>query len=338
MKSWSTGAIRQLYRLELYELVGLMASAVAVLVFFVFSHRLGQTIGIHGSHWIVVNNVLGMYRNSLAWVFTGVLALLGTLVGFFRRSNHRVLRSVTYLLRILIAFCMMLVIYEVVNFYITAFHLPDRDITLGVIDRALFFGKLPSEWMQPIISRPLTYILSGAYMSWFTLTYVTILLMMSHSRRAAVEYVATALITFYIGYLTYALVPATGPVYTVTYAHAIGGITASFTADKSLVAHDCFPSLHTGITIVMLTFVWRYRRKWMWLYAPLCTLIVWSTLYLRFHYAIDDVAGLSLAVVMTIVVPMMVAAWQHRRDKVTSLAIHRIPKTQVAREAMSELA
>jgi membrane-associated phospholipid phosphatase len=338
MKIWAARTIRQLCRLELYEVVGLMVSAVAVLIFFLFSGQLDNIIGVKDFHWRVVDNVVGVYQNPLAWTFTGALAVLLVLAGFFRRANHEFLRSLTYVIRILIAFCVMLAIYEIVNFYITVFNPHDRDTALQAIDRAICFGKLPSEWMESIISTPLTDILSGAYMSWFALTYGTILLMMTHSRKAVVEYVFTALATFYIGYLTYVLVPAIGPIYTISYAHPIGGIAASFVAGKSLVAHDCFPSLHTSITIVMVTFVYRYRRKWLWLYAPMALLIIWSTLYLRFHYAIDVIAGFALALVMTQLAPRMVASWERFRTRNASVSVQVPSKLQVAREAMSELA
>jgi membrane-associated phospholipid phosphatase len=338
MYNWATKAIRQTYQMELYEWMSLLVAAIAVTIFLVFPSRISRVMGVSSYALPLINNIVGLFNQPLAWVFTAALAILVTLVVCFRKAKHPFLRTSTYVLRILIAFCIMLGAYEAVNFYIVVFDLQDQDVVLQTIDKAIFFGKLPSEWMQSIISRPLTDILSSAYMSWFALTYVTILLMMSHSRRATIEYVCTVLSTFYIGYFSYALVPAVGPIYTVTYSHTIGGIAGSFVASKGLLAHDCFPSLHTGIAIVMLTFVWRYRRKWVWLYGPMAALIVFSTLYLRFHYAIDVIAGFSLAYVMTQTAPMWVAAWERLRAKSRALELGHLQKTQTDREAMSELA
>lgn len=338
MKNWATGAIRQTCQLELYEWMSLIVAAVAVCIFLVFPNRISRVMGISDSPWPLVNNVVGLFTHPLTWVFTVALVVLFTMFMCFRKAKHPFLRSSTYVLRILIAFCVMLGAYEVVNFYIVVFDFQDQDVVLQTIDKAIFFGKLPSEWMQSIISRPLTDVLSGAYMSWFALTYVTILLMMTHSRRAVIEYVVTVLSTFYIGYITYAFVPAVGPIYTVTYSHTIGGIAASFAASKGLLAHDCFPSLHTGITIVMLTFVWRYRRNWVWLYGPMAVLIIFSTLYLRFHYAIDDIAGLSLALVVTHTAPSWVAAWERLRARSGAMNRGHWQKKQPENEEMSELA
>jgi membrane-associated phospholipid phosphatase len=96
----------------------------------------------------------------------------------------------------------------------------------------------------------------------------------------------------------------------------MGGIASVFTHDQTLLARDCFPSLHTGISVVMLVYVWRYRRKWLWLYGPMTFLIVWSTMYLRFHYGIDVIAGAALATAMTQLCPLATRWWEQRRAAV----------------------
>jgi membrane-associated phospholipid phosphatase len=311
-KQWLS---RQIYKLELFEIIGILVSIVAVAIFFIYANKLDDIYGVIGYHWQVVNDVVGVFQNVLPWVFTAVLAGLLILKNLLQRRHHKFFTSLAYLVRVLITFCLMLAIYKIVNFYIAVFNPFDKDAVLQHIDRIIFFDKLPSEWLEPLISKPLTYILSGAYMSWFFMVYATILLMFRHSRKAVSEYVFTAIFTFYIGYVTYIIVPAIGPIFTVQYAHPVGGIATLFAHDQTLIARDCFPSLHTGISLVMLINVWRYQRKWTWFYAPLVTLIIFSTLYLRFHYGIDDIAGAALAVVTTQLSPLFVSAWQNKRVK-----------------------
>jgi membrane-associated phospholipid phosphatase len=304
--------LRALFVLELHEIVGLLASTLALLVFFIDAGRLDAIMGINGYHWLVVNDVVGMYQNVLTWVFTFVLILLLVLFSVLKKANHQFVQSLAYLVRVLVAFLIMMAIYKVVNFYISVFNPFDRDVFLQHIDRKIFFGKLPAEWLESIVSPWLTYLCSAAYVSWFGFVYATIILMMTHSRRATLEYVCTAIVTFYIGYLTYLFVPAIGPVYTVHFNVPVGGVTPLFTNDP-LISRDCFPSLHTGISIVMLIYVWRYRRRWTWLYAPVVMLIIFATQYLRFHYGIDVIAGAALAIAMCQICPLMVEAWEKMR-------------------------
>ncbi|MGZ4164870.1 MAG: phosphatase PAP2 family protein, partial [Tumebacillaceae bacterium] len=73
-----------------------------------------------------------------------------------------------------------------------------------------------------------------------------------------------------------------------------------------------FPSLHTGISVVMLVNVWRHSRRLVWLYAPLVTMIIFSTVYLRLHYAIDVIAGIALALTTTKVCPYLLDKWASR--------------------------
>ena len=58
---------------------------------------------------------------------------------------------------------------------------------------------------------------------------------------------------------------------------------------------DVFPSLHTAVTAFLMGFDWKHARGRfrLWI-AP--TIGLWfSTIYLRYHYATDVVAGFALA-------------------------------------------
>ena len=59
---------------------------------------------------------------------------------------------------------------------------------------------------------------------------------------------------------------------------------------------DAFPSGHTAIAIIVLAMAARYQRR---LFYPLLVITVSlmiSTVYLRYHYVIDVIAGVLLAV------------------------------------------
>lgn len=215
------------------------------------------------------------------------------------------------LLRILASFFVMLVSFEAIVYFIKVKQLATYDEALLKWDHALFFGKQPAVWMESIISEPLTYVLSGAYLSWFIFIFGTIVLMMMYGRRAALEYTTAVLLTFYIGYIVYMFVPAVGPLYTYPFMTDVGGLT-SMMLERQPHA-DVFPSLHTGTTVVMLIQVWRCCRAWVWFYAPAAFLIMMSTMYLRFHYGIDVIAGVLLALAVTKVSPMMMRAWSRNR-------------------------
>ncbi|MBX6352544.1 MAG: phosphatase PAP2 family protein [Thermoflavifilum sp.] len=311
------------YRLELYELVGACASVAAVIVFFAFANRLDARMGITGYHWRVVANLVALGRSPLTWAFVVVMGALLVAMHHLRASSRPGAENAAYVLRVLASFCVLMGIYRIVNAYITVFDPFDRDTILWNLDRA-WFGQTPAAWFDQMAPLPwLTWLMNAAYLSWYIMTCATILCMLAHSRGAAMAYVFTAILTFYLGYIGYVLVPAVGPLYTVPFRHALGGLTEWFLQQRWLALHDCFPSLHTAISVVMWTFVWRYRRRLVWLYTPLCSLIILSTMYLRFHYGVDVIAGLALAGVTTQVGPLAVAAWERRRQQAASATFSR---------------
>ena len=58
---------------------------------------------------------------------------------------------------------------------------------------------------------------------------------------------------------------------------------------------DAFPSGHTEVVIIVLIYAWTYRRWYFWMALPLVTGLIISTVYLRYHYVVDVLAGMVLA-------------------------------------------
>ena len=66
------------------------------------------------------------------------------------------------------------------------------------------------------------------------------------------------------------------------------------------ITRDCFPSGHTELTLLVLYYARKFHRKTFWWLLPLGTGVIISTVYLRYHYVVDVVAGalLTVAIVM----------------------------------------
>jgi membrane-associated phospholipid phosphatase len=62
------------------------------------------------------------------------------------------------------------------------------------------------------------------------------------------------------------------------------------------VTRDCFPSGHTELTMLVLYCAWRFERRAFWIMVPPACVLVISTVYLRYHYVIDVIAGAVVAV------------------------------------------
>jgi membrane-associated phospholipid phosphatase len=120
------------------------------------------------------------------------------------------------------------------------------------------------------------------------------------------------LLCFYLSYIGYLLVPAVGPRFTLSHVQ-----TADIRADPATLwvrqtldglehnKTDAFPSGHTAVALVTLVYAWKYRERVLFLIlAPAVLALIFSTVYLRYHYVVDVIAGILLAALTVVIAPM----------------------------------
>ncbi len=193
------------------------------------------------------------------------------------------------------------------------------DLFLIELDRWLFWGHDPAILVEKFYNPFLTELLQFAYVSYF---FIPIILGISVYKKDIYLFrkVATVvLLAFYISYLGYFLVPAIGPRFTMKelFTKDLKGIF--FTPYiKSLLnflepnPHDCFPSGHTAVSLVCLMLAKKYRVKF-WLLLPMVVGLIVSTVYHRYHYVIDVVAGIVLAIFSYYVGQWFFEVWEKKR-------------------------
>jgi membrane-associated phospholipid phosphatase len=110
------------------------------------------------------------------------------------------------------------------------------------------------------------------------------------------------LFTLYgIGFLFYTLVPAGGPHRWMTFDVPLAGIivipATLDTVNAGSNGVDVFPSLHLAVSFYLLVFDWWHARSRFWIVLGPCILLWLSTVLLRFHYFVDLIGGLLLAII-----------------------------------------
>jgi membrane-associated phospholipid phosphatase len=63
------------------------------------------------------------------------------------------------------------------------------------------------------------------------------------------------------------------------------------------IKRDAFPSGHTAIPLVVLYLACRFKRGLFWVFLPVVSALIFSTVYCRYHYVVDVFAGFGLTVV-----------------------------------------
>lgn len=256
---------------------------------------------------------------ALIWVMS-VLAMSDTRNAAYNSIYNGVssLNTVRLLApaRRLLLFPTLLIVYMQAPLYVPYINPQDYDTVLAAWDRAVF-GVNPTEWMYQFRHPLLTELLQTCYILFFLIPLC--LGVEFHRRKSDTvfrKYAALFMIALYGSYLLYFLMPAIGPCFTLhdfartseelpgvwlteTFRTIINNGSGAGTTTPLLTAHrNCMPSGHTIAAVINISCAFRYRSRYRWLVASICAGILVSTVYLRYHYAVDVLAGFAIAPIL----------------------------------------
>jgi membrane-associated phospholipid phosphatase len=112
-------------------------------------------------------------------------------------------------------------------------------------------------------------------------------------------------LTYAVSYLFYILFPVDSPF----YLHEPPGPPLAghffyelvhFLSERGGARGGAFPSSHVSVSSVVLLVALRRENRLLWWLLPLCAGIALATVYGRFHYAVDVLAGWMLALAVVI--------------------------------------
>lgn len=178
----------------------------------------------------------------------------------------------------------------------------DRDAALISWDQKLF-GFQASLALQRYVSAPLTAWMEFAYAyHLLNIPIVACFIYLRRPRHRFREMMCGMIVISFFGLLGYLLVPAIGPLYTLQtqYTVPLTQPLAVFNRqmeflDYARIDRDVFPSLHVGISFAVWLYAYRNSRRLFLVLAPLILSLWVSTVYLRYHYLVDCLAGFILA-------------------------------------------
>src|SRR4030042_5893160 len=214
----------------------------------------------------------------------------------------------------------IILIYESLGDLIHFLH-PDIDQRLIQIDFSIF-GVHPTLWMQQWIVPWFTDLMSLAYISYYFLPVVLmVVLYLKNQRLEFDETIFILVFGYYVSFIGYILFPAIGPRYTMAHLYSVP-LEASFITDfvrdilNALVHNkrDCMPSGHTQIVLIVLYLAHRHEKFLFYLFSPIVCALIFSTIYLRYHYVIDLLAGMVLAILCMIFGPLLHRWWNAESD------------------------
>jgi membrane-associated phospholipid phosphatase len=183
-------------------------------------------------------------------------------------------------------------------------------------DLRLFGGHHPTVLLERFVHPLLTTVLQFAYISYYPMAIVLgAVLYLKKNETAFDEAIFGIILCFYLSYLGYLLVPAVGPRFTLAHLQtrglAAGPLVTAIQDTLNALENtktDAFPSGHTAVALMTLFYARKFRERVLTaLLLPAVSGLIFSTVYLRYHYVIDVLAGIALAVLTVYLAPPLYA-------------------------------
>jgi hypothetical protein len=195
------------------------------------------------------------------------------------------------------------------------------DDALLRLDQALL-ADTPARLWEAYVSTTTVEWFAFFYYSYFTLMVLHVLgsALLDRGPRMA-ELLFAAMLIAALGHVGYTLVPAAGPVAALRFQTDLNGgwfwQAVQNTVNSAGAKLDVFPSLHTALPTLFMLHSIRHRRsapfRYTWVPLTFAVLnIIIATMFLRWHYAVDILAGLALSV-FSQQVAIRVASWEDQR-------------------------
>jgi len=214
-------------------------------------------------------------------------------------------------------------VYDSLGF-IPALNPADKDRLLLEIDRALLGVDL-SLWLEWFTTPWLTELMQLSYLVYYVVPF---LLLGTLFRRFPVASkvpaktgpaaeafdlcVVALLLSHYLAYIGYMTMPALGPRFALapSYRTELAGILLATPIADLLnglegIKRDVFPSGHTSAALICLYYTSRFAPRWLPFVLPGVALMILATMYLRYHYLADVLAGVLLAALCLVLAPWL---------------------------------
>jgi membrane-associated phospholipid phosphatase len=243
--------------------------------------------------------------SSALLLILGHVAAIGTLLLLARSTSPVVVFLRQWSLLVYVPFC-----YKQVPYLVSALKLRAVDATLAHWDLAMWKVD-PVFWLSATPNRFLVEFLQVIYTMFLPGTLLLGIILWVRKPRQEFQYGTFVIAaTFLISYLGYLLMPARGP-RLMDYAALhppLKGLWMFQTFQGVLdslegAQYDCFPSGHVAVVLVGCCVARKVSPQVFYVFSAFAALITFSTVYLRYHYMIDVIAGMVLAILVMAAAP-----------------------------------
>jgi membrane-associated phospholipid phosphatase len=239
------------------------------------------------------------------------------------------------------AFPLVVFTFKDIYFLVRPFHNGrDYDTLLIAIDHALFKVN-PTQWLAQFANPFLTEVLQIAYSLFYVLFVVAGVELYRKQDLSQFRYFRfTVVYGFFISYIGYFFLPAIGPRFTLHdfskintelpglaltpflrwFVNIFESIQAgmSNTIAQACAQRDVFPSGHTMLTLITILLAFKFRLRVRYGILVIGILLIFATVYQRYHYFIDIVAGALLVLPCLLTAGKIYTLFENKRQESNS--------------------
>lgn len=175
----------------------------------------------------------------------------------------------------------------------------------SLIEWDLFlFGNHPTVWLQKFATPWFSELMAFSYWSYYVfIPFVGIILYVRKDRGLFHSYAFCLSLTMYACYFLFLFLAARGPHETMAHLHTERELAWIFDRmvhsiqSAAKISGAAFPSSHVAAMWISWFFAFKSRKSLGWVLAPLVISLTFSVVYMRYHYAVDAIAGVIMALI-----------------------------------------
>lgn len=240
-----------------------------------------------------------------------------TFVFIIAYLDDRIKKKIWFYLHYFYLVPLILFLFKEIYLMIKPIRPVDCDSVLISIDHFIF-GANPTQELFKISNPFLTELLQIVYGTFYFLPIILGINLMIKKKWIELDYsIFCVVYGFFLSYIGYFLVPAVGPRFTLhnfsklneelpglfltKFLREITNLGESIPNESlhpaDLVQRDVFPSGHTQITLIVMYLAVKLNVKSKYFLIPNGILLIFSTVYLRYHYVVDLFGGLIFMII-----------------------------------------
>jgi membrane-associated phospholipid phosphatase len=181
-----------------------------------------------------------------------------------------------------------------------------HDPSIQAVEQALFGTQPSSEWIRHWPWPWLSTLLHAGYLSFYPIVALPpVALWIAKKRGEAARVAFLVASTFYTCYALFLILPVAGPRYLYPRAENPAtsvplALLAQALLNSGAAWGTAFPSSHVAVAFVASIRAGWASRALGWIFVPLAVLLTCGTVYGQFHYAVDALCGVLLALVVLV--------------------------------------